>query len=163
VYSLLAHDLPWVSPVGRLDQASEGLLLFTNDPEWAARIAAPGSHVSKRYHVQIAALTDDAGLSRLVKGVRDRGELLCVSTATVLRTGEKNCWLELVLKEGRNRHLRRMFTALDIEVLRLLRVAIGPLQLGSLPKGKVRPLSSEEKKALDKAMLASSPLAVRRR
>ena len=163
VYSLLAHHLPWVSPVGRLDQASEGLLLFTNDSEWAARITAPESHVSKTYHVQIAALSDDAVRSRLVRGVWERGELLCVSTATVLRTGEKNCWLELVLKEGRNRHLRRMFAAMEIEVLRLLRVAIGPLQLGSVPKGKVRPLSAEEKKALDKAILASSQPALRRR
>jgi len=163
VYSLLSPDLPWVSPVGRLDQASEGLLLFTNDSEWGARLTDPESHVPKTYHVQIGALVNDAMLSRLVQGIRDRGELLRVSRASLLRSGATNSWIEVVLEEGRNRHLRRMFAALGVEVLRLLRVAIGPLQLGSLPKGKVRSLAPEEKKALDKAILASILGAVRRR
>jgi len=155
VCSLLGSDLPWVSPVGRLDQASEGLLLFTNDSEWAARITAPECHVAKTYHVQIDALADDAMLSRLVNGIHDRGELLRVSRAIFLRGGAKNCWLELILGEGRNRHLRRMFAAVGVEVLRLLRVAIGPLKLGTLAKGEVRALSSNEKKSLDESMVGT--------
>jgi 23S rRNA pseudouridine2605 synthase len=70
VYSLLDSDLPWVAPVGRLDQASEGLLLFTNDSEWAARITAPASHVEKTHRVQIAAIADDTLLARLCAGPR---------------------------------------------------------------------------------------------
>jgi 23S rRNA pseudouridine2605 synthase len=155
VYSLLSPDLPWVSPVGRLDQASEGLLLFTNDPEWAARLTDPESHVPKTYHVQIGALVNDAMLSRLGQGIRDRGELLGVSRASLLRSGAKNSWIEVVLEEGRNRHLRRMFAALGVEVLRLLRVAIGSVRLGNLAKGTCRALSTTEKQALDNAMRSS--------
>ena len=148
VYSLLPLEQEWLAPVGRLDKASEGLLLFTNDSQWAARIIAPESHVPKKYHVQIAAQADDRMLARLVSGVRESRELLRARNARLLRRGEKNCWIEIVLDEGKNRHLRRMFSALDIEVLRLVRVAIGPLQLGDLPKGKARQLTEDEVKLL---------------
>jgi 23S rRNA pseudouridine2605 synthase len=97
--------LPFVGPVGRLDKASEGLLLFTNDTRWAAR----------------------------------------------LRRGERHAWLEVVLDEGRNRHIRRLLGALDVEVLRLVRVAIGPLALGTLGKGAWRHLTSAEVAALAEA------------
>lgn len=132
----------WLAPVGRLDKASEGLLLLTNDSAWAARITAPESHVDKTYHLQINALADRALLEKLRRGVRSQnGELLGVKTAEILRHGEKNSWLVIVLDEGKNRHIRRIFDALGIEVLRLIRIAIGNLQLGDLPKGKCRPLS----------------------
>ena len=78
----------------------------------------------------------------------ESGELLRSKEAQILRRGEKNCWIEIVLEEGKNRHIRRMFAARDIEVLRLVRVAIGNLQLGDLPKGKVRELTQREVKAL---------------
>ena len=148
VYSLLPLEQEWLAPVGRLDKASEGLLLFTNDSQWAARIITPESHVPKTYHVQIASQADDRMLARLVSGVRESRELLRARNARLLRRGEKNCWIEIVLDEGKNRHLRKMFSALDIEVLRLVRVAIGPLQLGDLPKGKVRQLTEDEVKLL---------------
>lgn len=151
VYSLL-HDpaLPWVAPVGRLDRASEGLLLFTNDSAWAARLLDPASHVDKVYHAQIDRVADEALLARLRAGVEIVGEPpLAARTVRVLRAGEKTCWLEVVLDEGRNRHIRRMLQALGVEVRRLVRVAIGPLQLGDLPKGAWRPLTPAEKAALD--------------
>lgn len=148
VYSLLPPDLPWLAPVGRLDKASEGLLLMTNDSEWAARITDPASHLPKTYHVQIAALATEDLIARLIKGVRSDGELLQAREARLLRTGAKNSWLEIVLTEGRNRQIRRMLAAFDIEVLRLIRVAIGPLALGDLPKGKWRPLTREEEQSL---------------
>jgi 23S rRNA pseudouridine2605 synthase len=153
VYSLLSRGLPWVAPVGRLDQASEGLLLLTNDSEWAARITAPETHLDKIYHVQIAVLADEALLKELEKGfaVAD-GEFLHVKRAELLRKGEKNSWLEITLDEGRNRHIRRMFEQRNIEVLRLIRVAIGPLALADLPKGIMRALTPAEKLALDHAM-----------
>ena len=153
VYEGLARDLPWLAPVGRLDKASEGLLLLTNDSQWAARILAPETHLAKTYHVQIASLADDRMLAALRKGVRDReGEMLRVRKANILRHGERNSWLEMVLDEGKNRHIRRMLEQLGIEVLRLVRVAIGPLALGELAKGKYRALTLAEKRLLDAAM-----------
>jgi 23S rRNA pseudouridine2605 synthase len=136
----------WVAPVGRLDKASEGLLLITNDSEWAAKITAPETHVDKTYHVQIAQQATPAMIEKLQQGftVKD-GEFLRVKSASVLRSGERNCWLEIVLNEGRNRHIRRMFETMGVEVLRLIRVAIGALKLGDLPKGAVRALSEQEK------------------
>ncbi len=149
VYSLLPAGLPWVAPVGRLDKASEGLLLLTNDSEWGAQIASPESHLDKTYHVQIATVADDDLLRRLTAGLEVKGgELLRVKRAALLRTGKRNCWLEIVLDEGKNRQIRRLLAALGIEVLRLVRTAIGPLQLGDLAKGKTRPLSRAERASL---------------
>jgi 23S rRNA pseudouridine2605 synthase len=159
VYAFLeAADktMPWLAPVGRLDKASEGLLLLTNDSEWGARIAAPETHLEKTYHVQIGALADEKLLAALVRGVREGGELLRAVRSRLLRSGEKNCWIELTLDEGKNRQIRRMLAALDVEVLRLVRVAIGPLQLGELAKGSFRVLSKEEKRMLDQGMRAKS-------
>ena len=157
VYGGLGDELPWVAPVGRLDKASEGLLLLTNDSEWAARITAPESHVDKTYHVQVGALADDALTKSFVKGFRvANGEILRVKSAEILRRGERNTWLTVALDEGKNRHIRRMFEAKEIEVLRLVRVAIGPLLLGDLPKGAYRTLDKGEKNALDGA-LAEKP------
>lgn len=152
VYSLLSPDLPWLGAVGRLDKASEGLLLLTNDSEWAARITAPESRLEKTYHVQIRGEAGQKLLSAMQKGIRSDGEMLRAVLARGLRSGDKNTWLEIVLDEGRNRHIRRMLQALEVEVLRLVRVAIGPLLLGDLQKGAVRQLSREEKWALDRAL-----------
>lgn len=152
VYAFLSTDLPWVAPVGRLDKASEGLLLLTNDSEWAARVTAPETHLDKTYDVQIGRIVDAALLEALRAGVRtNEGDVLRVRSATILREGERNSWLEIVLDEGKNRHIRRMLEALGVEVLRLIRVAIGPLALGDLPKAAVRALTPEEKRLLDRA------------
>ena len=148
VYSLLPSGTPWVAPVGRLDKASEGLLLLTNDSEWGARIAAPESHLPKTYHVQIAGVAGDALLENMRTGVQDRGERLRVSSVHRIRGGDKNTWLEVVLEEGKNRHIRRMLDGLGVDVLRLVRVAIGPLRLGNLPKGSARALTPAEKASL---------------
>lgn len=152
VYSLLDPGTPWVGPVGRLDKASEGLLLFTNDSEWSARISDPASHLDKTYHVQIAAPADEELPLELIRGVRSDGEALRAKRARVLRAGERNSWLEIVLDEGKNRQIRRIFEQLRIEVRRLVRVAIGPLALGDLSKGKFRALRVAEKLALDQAL-----------
>jgi len=152
VYRLLPVDLAWVAPVGRLDQASEGLLLFTNDSQWAAGITDPASHLDKTYQVQIAAVASSGILEKLEHGLEmPDGEILRAKRATLLRAGEKNSWLEIVLDEGKNRQIRRMLDALGVEVLRLVRVAIGPVQLGDLPKRAYRELRVEEKLALDRA------------
>lgn len=152
VYSLLPADSQWLAPVGRLDKASEGLLLLTNDSAWAARITHPATHLEKTYHVQIAALADEHLLLALAMGVTEGGDLLKTKRARLLRAGNKNCWLEITLDEGKNRQIRRMFSALHIEVLRLIRVAIGPLQLGDLPKGATRELTLDEVRNLRRVM-----------
>jgi 23S rRNA pseudouridine2605 synthase len=158
VYALLKEtDMPWLAPVGRLDKASEGLLLLTNDSEWGARIAAPETHLEKTYHVQIGNVVDDEFLRKLLRGVRSSdGEVLRASRARYLRGGKTNSWLEIILDEGKNRQIRRMMEAMGVEVLRLVRVAIGPLQLGDLAKGVHRRLTPEEKHVLDFAMREKS-------
>ena len=158
VYAFLGPEfaksgLPWVAPVGRLDKASEGLLLLTNDSEWAGRVLEPATHLDKTYHVQIDRVAAASLLESIALGVKaEDGEFLRAKTVRILRSGTRNSWLEIVLDEGRNRQIRRMLKALGVEVLRLVRVAIGPLRLGQLPKGGVRQLTAGEKQALDQAM-----------
>lgn len=149
VFSCLSdQSLPRVIAVGRLDKASEGLLLLTNDTQWAARITDPNSELDKTYHVQIAAIADEKLLQTLRDGVRDDKELLRAKAVRLIRVGSKNSWIEVVLDEGRNRHIRRMLQALGIEVFRLIRTAIGDLTLGTLPKGGWRRLSHVEAQRL---------------
>lgn len=156
VYSTLRHSgepLPWVAPVGRLDKASEGLLLLTNDSEWAARVAAPETHLEKTYHVQIGTVADESSIRALTRGMKTKeGDVLNAKSCWLLRPGEKNCWLEITLDEGKNRQIRRMMETLGVEVLRLVRVATGPLELGTLAKGTYRHLRPDEKQSIDRAM-----------
>jgi 23S rRNA pseudouridine2605 synthase len=150
VYSLLPRGIAWMGPVGRLDMASEGLLLLSNDNAWSARIAAPESHLAKTYHVQIGTVADSWLLKQLETGVIERSELLRAKNVKLLRSGEKNSWIEVVLEEGKNRQIRRMLDACGVKVLRLIRIAIGPVELGSLAKGKARELTQGEIYALAK-------------
>ena len=140
--------LPWIAPVGRLDRASEGLLLFSNDPAWAASITDPDRGPEKTYHVQVDRVPDAALLAALEAGREVDGERLAAVRATLLRHGQRNAWLEIVLDEGRNRHIRRLLDAHGIGVLRLVRVSIGPVALGELAKGAWRPLEQAEIAAL---------------
>ena len=144
-------SLPFVAPVGRLDKASEGLLLLTNDTRWAARLTDPTSHVDKTYHVQVGGLPDEAVLARLRAGVDElaTGERLSAKRIDLLRTGSRSShWLEVVLDEGRNRQIRRLLAVEGLEVKRLIRVAVGALALGDLPKGAWRHLTPGEVRAL---------------
>ena len=164
VYEFLDPTLPWVAPVGRLDKASEGLLLLTNDSEWAAQVLSPASHLHKTYHVQIDKVADAALLDAVSRGVKtEDGDFLQVASVRVLRGGKRNTWLEIVLDEGRNRHIRRMLASLGVAVLRLVRVAIGPLPLGQLAKGSVRPLTDEEAQALGQGVSVRTEVARSRR
>jgi 23S rRNA pseudouridine2605 synthase len=145
VYACIADaGLPWLAPVGRLDQASEGLLLMSNDPAWAAAITDPDTGPDKTYRVQVDAIPDAALLARLLEGVVDDGERLAAKSATLLRSGTRNAWLEIVLDEGRNRQIRRLLAAHGLGVLRLVRVSIGALALGDLAKGQWRHLTPAE-------------------
>lgn len=137
-------ETPYLAPVGRLDKASEGLLLFTNDTVLAQRLLDPQTHVAKLYHVQVSEKLDDAALARMRAGIADEGELLKAAAVHRLREGDKNAWLEIELHEGKNRQIRRMLDHLGVECLRLVRVAIGDIELGDLPKGEARMLTAAE-------------------
>ena len=143
--------LPWLAPVGRLDKASEGLLLFSNDPQWAAGLTDPQSGPRKTYHVQIDHVPEASVLDAVRAGIEDEGEFLAAHQVTLLRHGDRTAWLEIVLDEGRNRHIRRLLAAFDLQVLRLIRVAIGGLALGELGKGQWRLLEDEDRRQLEAA------------
>ena len=150
VYRCLGErDGEWLAPVGRLDKASEGLLLFTNDSVWASRLLDPATHLPKLYHVQIDQQVDTALLTRLRDGITAAdGVALRAEDVQVLRQADKTCWLAITLCEGKNRHIRRLCEAFGLAVLRLVRIAIGPLALGTLAKGESRGLSAAELAAL---------------
>lgn len=144
VYDCLPSDLPFLSPVGRLDKASEGLLLLTNDTGWAEYLLNPASGVPKTYHVKIDRIADEAFIRALVSPVEDGDERLSAAGVRLLRTGSRSSWIEIVLTEGRNRQVRRMVAALGASVLRLVRVGIGTVVLGDLGKAQTRSLTSAE-------------------
>jgi 23S rRNA pseudouridine2605 synthase len=157
VYSCLTDPaLPFLGPVGRLDQASEGLLLFSNDTQWANAIGAPESHLAKTYHVQIDRVPNDELLAVLRDGTSlPDGSRVGATRVEILRTGARHGWLTIELREGKNRQIRRMLEAQQIAVLRLVRVAIGPLELGRVPKGAWRYLTAGEVAALHVGRVAT--------
>jgi 23S rRNA pseudouridine2605 synthase len=164
VYDLLPPDTPWVGPVGRLDKASEGLLLLTNDSDWSAKITDPASHVEKKYHVQVNRVADEALVAKVTRrgGAEHANSATAVGdlrakSARLLRHGDKNSWLEITLDEGKNRQIRRLLEATGVEVLRLVRVSIGPLQLGDLKKGESRELTPNEKREIDRHLTGALP------
>jgi 23S rRNA pseudouridine2605 synthase len=140
--------LPWLAPVGRLDKASEGLLLFTNDTAWAASITSPESALDKTYHVQIDRVPNCGELEKMQRGIMIDAELHAMKQVSVLREGEKNAWLEIILDEGKNRQIRKILSGLNFGVLRLIRIQIGDLKLGELAKGHWRSLDKHEIQAL---------------
>jgi 23S rRNA pseudouridine2605 synthase len=145
VFDCLVHmDNPFLSPVGRLDKASEGLLLFTNDTVLAQRLLDPITNVGKTYHVQVKGTPTDDMITHMRRGVCEGGEVLKASSVKLLRSGGRSTWLEVELREGRYRQIRRMLEGLDIECLRLVRVAIDDIKLGDLMKGTARTLDRHE-------------------
>ena len=160
VYRCFAEaNLPWLAPVGRLDKASEGLLLFSNDPVWAALVTHPATGPDKTYHVQMDRVPDPALIEKLRRGATVDGERLHAKAVRCLRSGQKNGWLAITLDEGRNRQIRRLLSAFDIAVLRLVRVCIGDLQLGQLPKGGWRAVTAREIESLGAAAQATAVTA----
>ena len=108
----------------------------------------PATGTDKTYHVQIDRIADQALAAKLARGTTVDGELLSAKKARCLRQGQKNAWIEIILDEGRNRQIRRLLGAFDIAVLRLVRVSIGDLQLGDLPKGAWRIVTQRERESL---------------
>lgn len=145
---LKGGGFPYLAPVGRLDKESEGLLLFSNDTRWANTITTPESGLDKTYRVEIDAVADEELISALTTGVIDGNEYLAARRAKIVRTSESTSWIEIVLDEGKNRHIRRLLARLGVQVLRLKRVAIGKLRLGGLGEGKFRELTVAERQLL---------------
>jgi 23S rRNA pseudouridine2605 synthase len=145
VYHCLNEEDKRLAPVGRLDKASEGLLLFTNDTQWAHRILDPNHPIPKTYHVQIDRRLTTSELARLRAGIEiEPGVTTRPARIDLLRTGDRTCWMEITLHQGLNRQIRRMIEAVDAKVLRLIRIRIGPIELGTLAKGQTRYLSPQE-------------------
>ena len=146
----LLEDVPErVYPVGRLDRNSEGLLLFTNDGEFANLIMHPSRHVSKTYRVTVPSTVTEDQLIQLSGGIvlDDGHKTLPATVETELNTSERSV-LRITIHEGRNRQIRRMCEAVGLEVVRLRRTSIGPLKLGMLKPGTYRELTREELRAL---------------
>lgn len=144
VFDLLPADWGYLYTIGRLDADSEGLILLTNDGEFCQKVAHPSHGLLKTYRVTLAKRLGPETLEQLTIGLRDKGEFLKARRARLLSTNNTRSEAELVLAEGRNREVRRMFKALGFRVLRLQRVAVGPVKLGELPPGKWRVLSRAE-------------------
>lgn len=149
----LLEDFPErVYPIGRLDRNSEGLLLFTNDGKFANDIMHPSRHVSKTYRVTVRPGITDEQLVQLSEGVVIDDRKTLPANVTVLTQEQGRVVLQIVIREGRNRQVRKMCEAVGLEVARLKRTAIGPVKLGMLKPGTYRELSSEELRALRSAM-----------
>ena len=148
VYDLIADVGTFLSPVGRLDLNTSGLLLMTNDNRFAERVTNPDSHVPKTYLVKASRLLTDAQLQQLSDGIELADGATRRAAVRRLRNSEKYTHFEITLTEGRNRQVRRMVEALGAKVLKLVRVNVGPIGIGTLPIGKWRLLTPAEVKAL---------------
>lgn len=157
VYDLLPPGIPRLVPVGRLDAASRGLLLMTNDTVLADRLTAPASHVSKTYHVRLDRHLPPDVLARMASGMRLEDGPTRPCGIRLLRAGRRTCWLEIVLTEGRNRQIRRMAEAAGATVTDLVRVAIGELPLGDLKAGSSRVLTEREVSRLFAPLRTDAP------
>jgi pseudouridine synthase len=144
VYDLIGDVRSFVSPVGRLDLDTSGLLLMTNDNQFAERVTNPRSHVPKTYLVKASKVLTDGQLEVLRDGIELSDGLTRPAVVTRKRDSEKYTHFEITLTEGRNRQVRRMVEALGAHVLKLVRVKIGPLAIGALPIGKWRALTRGE-------------------
>jgi 23S rRNA pseudouridine2605 synthase len=148
---LVPHVAQRVYTVGRLDEDSEGLLLLTNDGELANRLMHPRFGVTKTYLVQVAGKPTREDLHKLLRGVfLSEGMVKARSVKPVKKQGDST-WLRIVLAEGKNREIRRMLARQGHKVMRLRRVALGPVELGRLASGKCRPLTGLELKSLRRA------------
>ncbi len=148
VYDLIGDVGVWLSPVGRLDLDTSGLLLMTNDTALAERLTNPEHKVPKTYQLKASTLLPDDQVEKLRQGVELSDGPTRPAQVVRLRDVGKYTHLEITITEGRNRQVRRMIEALDSKVLKLVRTAIGPIRIGDLPIGKWRELTAQEVRAL---------------
>lgn len=133
-----------VYPVGRLDRDSEGLLIMTNDGEFANHMTHPSKHIPKTYRVTVRPDVTDEMLVKFMDGMEIDGRMTAPAEAHIIEKQENRVVLEIVLYEGRNRQIRKMCEVMGLEVARLKRVSVGSIKLGMLPQGKWRELSEDE-------------------
>ncbi len=145
IFDLLPPHLPRLFSVGRLDAQSEGLLVLTNDGELALRLTHPRFKVEKEYEVTLDHAWDAQLTAKLLRGVMLDGKRARLERVVAMKPG----LLRVILRQGINRQIRRMFYEVGYEVNRLVRTRIGPLRLGELPRGHWRPLTSAELRSLD--------------
>ena len=158
VYSLLEHVRAYVSPVGRLDLASSGLLLLTNDTRLSDWLLDPANAIPRTYLVTVRGGVSDESVMHIERGILDEGELLRAHALAVLKRSARETHVRVELTEGKNRELRRLFAARGHEVTRLKRVAFGGLELGSLAPGQWRIVAPGElTKAFPGAPLRAIP------
>lgn len=155
VLELLPVEWSGLYPVGRLDRDSEGLLLLTNDGDFCLRLTHPRHGVRKLYEATVNGRVTPEMLTPLSRGLRHRGERLQAESAKVLTANARHSRVEVVLREGKNREVRRLFAALGLQVTQLIRLQIGPLHLGELPAGRWRVLGPTEVETIRKAGAAS--------
>jgi len=145
IYDCIGQNLPWVSPVGRLDKDTSGLILLTNDTEFANYVTDPASQVRKTYLVKANAIIGNDLLARLAQGLEmKRGDWARPQSVRRIEDRGKYSWLEIVLTEGKNREVRRLMEAAGLKVLKLVRTQIGPCTLEGLQVGKWRDLLRSE-------------------
>ncbi|MFO0964504.1 MAG: pseudouridine synthase [Gemmataceae bacterium] len=149
-----------VYTVGRLDEDSEGLVLLTNDGELAHRLMHPRYGVDKTYLVQVAGIPKREDIRKLLQGVYLSEGHVRATRVKMLRKQGESAWLEIVLREGKNREIRRMLARLEHKVMRLKRVGIGPLHLRGAAVGKARPLKAREVRMLRQASRRSDKESV---
>lgn len=137
-----------VFPVGRLDYNSEGLLLITNDGDFAHRILHPSKKIPKTYAIKVEGIIDEDAIEKLRRGVRLEDGLTAPAKAKRIRKSENNSWVEITIYEGRKRQVRRMLEKVGYPVIKLRRTAIGGLKLGDLKPGEMRHLTNEEIKKI---------------
>ena len=145
----LLKDVPdRVYPVGRLDYNTEGLLLLTNDGEWANRLMHPRHEIEKEYHVRVRGKVIDQQLKRMAEGVELEDGMTAPATVNLVKSGEQNDWISVAIHEGRNRQVRRMCEAVSLSVVRLKRIRYGTLDLGTIRSGHFRYLTESEVRQL---------------
>jgi pseudouridine synthase len=142
---ILGKKLPWIAPVGRLDQDTSGLLLLTNDTDFADHVASPDSGVQKTYLVKANMIVADGLIERMAQGVElKRGDWARPLSVRRVEDRGKYSWLEIVLTEGKNREIRRLLETMGLQTLKLVRTHIGPCTLEGMQVGKCRPLTPTE-------------------
>jgi len=156
-YLRFAGYSPGVVPAGRLDYATSGLLLLTNDGDLAHRLTHPRYGVPKTYEVKLSSMPSEVQLERLRHGVRLDDGVTAPAAVRVARRLKQKVWLRVELREGRNREIRRMVEAVGQTVERLVRVRFGPIALGTLESGAIRPLTGEEETRLRRAVGLATP------
>lgn len=134
-----------IFPVGRLDWDTEGLLLLTNDGDFANEISSPESKISKTYHAKLDGLITDVKMEKLRRGVSIvGGKVRAIHIKTLKKGSDRKDWVEITILEGKNRQVKKMFEKVGLDVEKLKRVAIGQLKLGSLKSGDYRPLNRKD-------------------